>query len=156
MQREIKFRGKRVDNLEWVYGNLTDNLLGEPLIEYRVDHRGILKIRGQEREKVIPESIGQYTGQKCGDMEWYEGDIIRINENDPEDVGIYVCTWIQEWCMFALLNVEMGEYAKYLTEGADSLDTALYWTYPIDTDKTEDGKYEVIGNIHDNPELLSK
>lgn len=189
--RSIKFRGKRIDNGEWVYGYLVVGSDGVFILEdgYEVGfqepdyHRHGMGCGLEDRGitdryeamshgwaeaidrcgenyppfiEVIPESIGQYTGQKCGDVEWYEGDIFRINENDPQDVGIYVCTWIQEWCMFALLNIEMGEYPKYLTDGADSLENDMYWTYPIDTDKAEDGRYEVIGNIHDHKNLLSK
>lgn len=153
--RKSKFRGKRIDNGEWAFG---DGVVwvGDDYCAVPQTHNVTSKDYQITLVKVIPETVGQYTGEQCEGIEWYEGDIIRINETDPEDVGVYVCTWIQEWCMFALLNVEMGEYTKYLSDGANSLDTTLYWTYPIDADKTEGGKYEVIGNLYDNPELIQK
>jgi len=78
MSREIKFRGKRIDNGEWVYGYLADN-----------NH--IYSVELGVRVEINPETVGQYTGQKDrNSKEVFDGDIIRfwhINEMG-EDLAV--------------------------------------------------------------------
>lgn len=110
--REIKFRGKRIDNGEWVYGDLsTKNLFNEPMIyeEEWADYA------------VIPETVGQYTGLKDKNgVEIYEGDLLQFEDYPPQEV-----VW------------EDGGFAVEDYYLADWYDGAV-----------------VIGNIHDNPELM--
>ncbi|ROS85991.1 hypothetical protein EEL39_14705 [Muribaculaceae bacterium Isolate-080 (Janvier)] len=80
--REIKFRGKRTDNKEWVYGSL--DLCGDtPFMTWReVDSDGDTVPWFVE---VQEDTIGQYTGLKDNNgKEIYEGDIVRYSEANDE------------------------------------------------------------------------
>lgn len=140
MNREIKFRGKRVDNGEWVYGNLIQNkdacFIAEKMQYSHLDYCWDCGKPFDDCYKVIPETIGQYTGLKDKNgTEIFEGDIlkkdgcwsIRIEYED----GTY---WIKD--------LDKTRYNNEITCIPISL-------FDINT-------WEVIGNIYENPELLKE
>lgn len=140
--REILFRGKRMDNGEWIEGHLIQYEDGRARI--CVSHTDIFcyekdrSIIQTVAHEVDPSTVGQYTGltDKNG-KRIFEGDILESHYDDefPDDVSIEVIKWFNNcWCA---QNVEHMDYEPYeLFE-----DNAL-------------PRSEIIGNIHDNPELL--
>lgn len=133
--RETKFRGMRKDKGGFVYGDLDQNDI----------HHGVsIRQNGCIINAVIPETVGQYTGLKDkNDKEIYEGDIII-----DKDGNICVVVWMEEWGMFGSMFTD--ELEKYKSGGIDTLDESTLWTFPVDFNNIE-----VIGNIHENPELLN-
>lgn len=127
MNREIKFRGKRVGSNEWVYGSYVN--YQNPDLSRTI---GIMTWMGVFFE-VHPETVGQYTGLKDKDgNEIYEGDVYEINATKREIkfiCGAFVC------------GIERVGYAPLAWQGEHEDD---FFTQTV----------IVIGNIHDNPELI--
>jgi len=131
--REILFRGKRVDNGEWEYGSLVIQN-GEHISKTEVasDEYYIFGKRG-EHCLINPSTVGQYTGltDKNG-KKIFDGNIIQSLETKETAV----VQWFPEHSAFIVWCKSSNELG-FLYECTKS-------------------NIEVIGNIHDNPELLEE
>lgn len=124
--REILFRGKNVGSGKWHYG-------------YYVNQYGAHEIympdgtddSGFDRHHVIPETVGQYTGltDKNG-KKIFEGDIVKYGDTIHEVV------------------FEQRNNTAYFGLVYNKLETLPFGHYQ------DLKKIEIIGNIHDNPELV--
>ena len=131
MKREIFFRGKNKYG-KWYYGYYTEGyyLDGTPVSWIEVVDR---KKKYTESPTVIPDTVGQFTGRvdKNG-KRIFEGDVCRFYGTDG--YADYVVFWDDTASQWTVRQIDLG--AK------DVLDS--YFAECC----------EIIGNIHDNPELL--
>lgn len=162
--REIKFRGRK-SNGEWIYGDLvtTETTDGHPSKkEISPFDKAVL----EATEEVEENTIGQFTGlhDKNG-KEVYDGDILVICEYENMLKGVVCEESDHELFTLDELKGELRQQYKSVIhyedctlfaseqDGCDiylaSLAGDMRKSYPI-------FEYEVIGNIHDNPELLNK
>ena len=127
MEREIKFRGQKLINDQWVYGF------------YAGDHPFLnqsIIISGVTEYDVEPKTVGQYTGLKDkNDSEIYEDDIV-----------------IAKGEVNVLYLVKFGQFMYsdacfFLEEISDSNPPLRFFSRGID-------QTEIIGNIYENPELM--
>ncbi len=124
--REILFRGKRIDSGEWVEGGLV-KVGGYPPFGIHVPVAGPNDLGGLYH--VHTETVGQYTGLKDKNgKRIFEGDICNVGN--------------------LLYKVEFKHSSWWFTILSNKV-------YCCPAFNSHCGEYcEVIGNIHDNPELL--
>lgn len=135
--REILFRGKRVDNGEWVYGDYF-SLFERPCIKFGESDKEIVGVKA--------ETVGQYTGltDKNG-VKIYEGDVVAIYDKNNK-----------------LTDICFIEFHKYAYCCAQYICGKKYYDLLKAEQRDESGEifeiysYEVIGNIFENPELLGE
>ena len=131
--REILFRGKRTDNGEWVYGDLIRDCICNTTVQY-IGYYLYGEVADTENDdvvSVIPETVGQYTGLKDKNgKKIFEGDILDYFDT------LYIVSWSDNLLTYIVTSAdEKKEYLFYLNKA--NMDCVY-----------------IVGNIHDNPELL--
>lgn len=131
--REILFRGKRTDSGKWVEGELLHDMQDRPHLYWKTPKE--LPIVFSNHAIVDPATLGQFTGltDKNG-KKIFEGDIVRDAQSFLFGKVIY-----------ATPQDGFDGIAGYMVDDIDDGPQNYngFWN-----------QVEVIGNIHDNPELL--
>lgn len=126
MKREILFRGKDKATDQWVYGDYTHN---EGLNTHYISRN--VNNTSRKAWEVDPDTIGQYTGLKDKNgKKIFEGDIVRLGGDFH----------------YFIFNIEYGSFVAASIKGGIGIRL-------FQRTITNCG-YAIIGNIHDNPELL--
>lgn len=116
----FKFRGKRLDNGKWVYGDL-------------VRHRKKLLIREHKEggswaeHEIDPDTRGVSWGMKDKDVDVFTGDTL------------------EDCCGYKGVVVFSIERSEFCLQVGDNLHPIIQGDY-----------YKLIGNIHDNPEIIEE
>ena len=139
--RDILFRGKRVDNGEWVYSSIIMQDKEHKLLSTEVE-----LFDGQKWRAVDPETVGEYTGltDKNG-KKIFEGDIVKLTDK----------SFGYKWKEVVEFGNPNGNYTwgwqlKPIGKAKNVNTDILCWV-----EMEEAGAFcKIIGNIHDNPELL--
>lgn len=128
MSIENLFRGKRLDNGQWVYGNLLAPAAGEvPAYSIKPGLSG-------RRIQVEPDTVGRYIGVRDSQgVKIYEGDLIAKARKDRRAEQVFEVWWSEGCCGFI---AGRGVHTR------PNLNPATV------------AAYLVVGNIYDNPELL--
>lgn len=127
MKREIKFRGKSKTDGEWCVGELH---LASKVPHIHPDVLSSIPIN--------PDTVGQFTGLKDKNgKEIYEGDILGCANPKIKHLVFY--------------NERQGRFMAALDGNLDD----DFWLCGFDSERWNASK-EIIGNIHDNPELLTE
>ena len=141
--REILFRGKRIGSSEWIYGYYVPICFGrfpcKPAIVPESDGTW-------EPIEVKKETVGQYTGliDKNG-KKIFDGDICKFREWDNG-----------EMCWTGYVNFE---HCQFIISGCQLIisggpNKECLSNFYIVLSRFSSKNIEVIGNIHDTPELL--
>ena len=134
--REILFRGKRIDNGEWVEGN---DIMHETVVGHLC-----LSNAGECWVSVDPETVGQFTGlrDKNG-KQIFEGDIVSQKRNGFET--LYVAIFTDKDVGSCGCCYPSFDGIGFVFESAKGTRANAFDLYPL----------EVVGNIHDNKEMLT-
>ena len=142
MTREILFRGKRVNNGEWVEGSYWYSRRSNTYQHFVFDDEGVWV-------GVDPNTVGRFTGlTDRNGVKIFEGDIVRWHDNTELSVG----GQIAEVCFGKYRDADsvfddifpLGFYIRF----SDKNCVTISW---LDEYKNY---FDIIGNIHNNPELL--
>lgn len=155
--REILFRGKKIENGEWIFGgyhrhqNRTLYCIGDRVRKSDIEHVIVRDFPGDwgmpcgiDYYVVDPETVGQWIG--LNDIEGtkiFEGDILEIRYDDV----------LHDHLKYYRSVKWFGELGYPVFDFSDStkLDRShqMIWSQVV-----EKAYYRVVGNIYDNPEIF--
>lgn len=153
-----KFRGKKINNRKWVYGYLCFRY-----VDGRNEEGFIFTDKAQMYDQencsshdVLAETVGQFTGLKdINDKEIYEDDIICISDTYTDGILDDGSGPSCEFNHLAKVVFVDGAFGLEIFEDGDDFYRG-FWSFISIKDRVGDLDIIVVGNIHDNSELLKK
>lgn len=145
MKREILFRGKALNTGKWLFGNI--QIPEPPYDKYFMWDDGW-------QTQVDAKTIGQYTGMKdAKGNKIFEGDILILKICDGS-IRHFVVEWgCENRILKSLENFEHDGNPVRINGWC--FNWQGHFLYPSVIDGVPDNeKMTIVGNIHDNPELL--
>lgn len=137
--REILFRGKQADNGEWIEGGIVHQTdwYGENVDRYFIiDGTSTQDYNIGFEYEVDPKTVGQYTGATDKNVKKiFEGDIVSQTYYLNDSVGV----------------VTRNGEVKFKSRAFGIYEKGCHWSIEADQKHRE-----IVGNIHDNPELLEE
>lgn len=125
--RELLFRGKTLDDPEWVYGYYVRQYEAHIIYFKEIDENGFI------HRHIYPETIGQYTGLRDRNgRKIFEGDIVKCSDGENYQVVF-----------------EQRNNSAYFGLATTENDT---WVF----EDIITSNLAIVGNIYDNPELLKE
>lgn len=143
MNREIEFRG--FDGIKWYYGDLEYNIKTDVARIHTYGEDGSYC----RQYTVSPDTVGEFTGMRDRHgKRIFEGDVVRRRDSafGSVDTGV-----VKYDCHLGAFVLEYESYGR--TYQSTFKDGFSYNDGKCTIDGTY--SYEVIGNVYDNPELLS-
>lgn len=159
--KTIKFRGKRADNGEWVYGFYMALSGTHNILSANSDSPS-----GATYYEVIPSTVSRYTGLKDeNSKEIYEDDVISgcfkyetltaeggvIPDQDCLCKGVVKFSEIRLQWVLEIFWAE-SPISKWMEEEEDSEIPLVHFEY--ESPEFNMDLLEVIGNVYENPELM--
>ena len=151
--REILFRGKTFSG-DWVEGYYCPCCFGYFPCKPAIVSKEEMDKGCWRPEEVIPKTVGQYTGltDKNG-TKIFEGDILKVktmwHAEFPEDVNGFPVAPIKKETYWSVEHKNFRGEMGFMVYGIDRR-----WHTKLTWNKLYNSEAVVVGNIHDNPELL--
>ena len=156
--REILFRGKRLHDNKWIYGNFVSDCEGNPhIIEPRFFCEDGHHLQYEDNTDtpvfIIPETLGQYTGLDVANGNVFDGDYLKF--------GAYILEVFWNGETFQWQAGKVGKSydipfrccGNYRGDKWTVIDLGEIAAEPIITGRMTT---EIVGNRWDNPELIPK
>lgn len=155
--KNFEFRGKRKDNGVWMegfYSLLFDekSLEYKPCITFQVLEGASMDYPYPTCSTIVAEIVPETVSLLAKDIhgiKFFDGHIGQTNDQAKITV---ILTWVKEHSAFFWLTTNEWKIYQKLGYKDLNFDKLMFWTYAFSDDTADD--IELIGNIHDNPELI--
>lgn len=128
--REIKFKAKRKDNQEWVYGYIFKDINKSAQILFNLKNGDI------EFADIIPETICEYTGlEDKNGVEIYENDLLQHKSIYSDKIGKDI----------VFFNEDYGTFEAAINGNKKDSEVLGFYLSRLSIDTN----YEVIDNLYD-------